>query len=111
MAYLERYGTADVETIIFQNCPIQGTAVAGELYCRKFEINKDALVNYALDAIPALEQDFFQGFLYGLANGKSMEESCLIGNAVGAHIIMEVGASTGAVPYAEIEKFIKENRK
>ena len=51
------------------------------------------------------------GFLYGLANGKSMEESCLIGNAVGAHIIMEVGASTGAVPYAEIEKFIKENRK
>ena len=67
MAYLERYGTKDVETVIFQNCPIQGTAVAGELFCRKFEINKDALVNYALDAIPALEQDFFQGFLYGLA--------------------------------------------
>ncbi|MBO5396001.1 MAG: hypothetical protein J6A97_03875 [Clostridia bacterium] len=67
MAYLERYGTDDIETVIFQNCPIQGTAVAGELFCRKFEINKDALVNYALDAIPALEQDFFQGFLYGLA--------------------------------------------
>ena len=67
MAYLERYGTEDIETIIFQNCPIEGTAVAGELYCRRFEINKDALVNYALDAIPALEQDFFQAFLYGLA--------------------------------------------
>lgn len=67
MAYLERYGTEDIETIIFQNCPIQGTAVAGELYCRKFEINKDALLNYALDAIPSLEQDFLQGFLYGLA--------------------------------------------
>ncbi len=67
MAYLERYGTEDIETIIFQNCPIQGTAVAGELFCRKFEINKDALVNYALDAIPSLEQDFLQGFLYGLA--------------------------------------------
>ncbi len=67
MAYLERYGTEDIETVIFQNCPIKGTAVAGELYCRKFEINKDALLNYALDAIPALEQDFLQGFLYGLA--------------------------------------------
>ncbi len=67
MAYLERYGTEDIETIIFQNCPIKGTAVAGELFCRKFEINKDALVNYALDAIPSLEQDFLQGFLYGLA--------------------------------------------
>ncbi len=67
MAYIEKYGTDDIETIILQNCPIQGTAVAGELFCRKFEINKDALVNYALDAIPSLEQDFFQGFLYGLA--------------------------------------------
>jgi len=67
MAYLERYGTEDIETVIFQNCPIQGTAVAGELFCRKFEINKDALLNYALDAIPSLEQDFLQGFLYGLA--------------------------------------------
>lgn len=67
MAYFERYGTEDIETVIFQNCPIKGTAVAGELYCRKFEINKDALVNYALDAIPSLEQDFLQGFLYGLA--------------------------------------------
>ena len=67
MAYIERYGTEDVETIIFQNCPISGTAVAGELYTGRFEINKDALVNYALDAIPALEQDFLQAFLYGLA--------------------------------------------
>ena len=40
-----------------------------------------------------------------------MEESALIGNAVGAHIIMAVGATTGIVPYAEIEKFIEENRK
>lgn len=67
MAYLEKYGTEDIETVIFQNCPIKGTAVAGELFCRKFEINKDALLNYALDAIPSLEQDFLQGFLYGLA--------------------------------------------
>ncbi|MBR3767396.1 MAG: hypothetical protein IKL10_04040 [Clostridia bacterium] len=67
MAYLERYGTEDIETIILQNCPIQGTAVAGELFCGKVEINKEALLNYALDAIPNLEQDFLQGFLYSLA--------------------------------------------
>ncbi|MBQ6847264.1 MAG: carbohydrate kinase family protein, partial [Oscillospiraceae bacterium] len=51
------------------------------------------------------------GFLHGIAMGKTMEESALIGNAVGAHIIMAVGATTGIVPYAEIEKFIEENRK
>ncbi len=67
MAYLERYGTDDIETVIFQNCPIKGTAVAGELYCGKVEINKNALLGYALDAIPSLEQDFLQGFLYSLA--------------------------------------------
>lgn len=72
MAYLERYGTKDISTIIFQNCPIQGTAVAGELFCGKVEINKDALLNYALDAIPSLEQDFLQGFLYTLA--KSLDD-------------------------------------
>ncbi len=51
------------------------------------------------------------GFLYGIATGKSMEESCIIGNAVGAHIIMAVGATTGACHYSVIEKFIEENRK
>lgn len=50
------------------------------------------------------------GFLHGIAIGKSMEEACLIGNAVGAHIIMSVGATTGARPYAEIDKFINENK-
>lgn len=49
------------------------------------------------------------GFLHGIAMGKSMEESALIGNAVGAHIIMAVGATTGIVPYSEIEKFIADN--
>lgn len=51
------------------------------------------------------------GFLHGLAIGKNMEEACLIGNAVGAHAIMSVGATTGIRPYAEIEKFISENRR
>ena len=68
MAYLERYGTEDVETIILQCCPIQGTAVAGDLFNQKFMINKDALVNYALDAIPNMESDPIQAVLITLVH-------------------------------------------
>ena len=68
MAYLERYGTEDIETIIFQCCPIQGTAVAGDLFNGNFVINKNALMNYALDAIPNMEIDFVQGILIVLVN-------------------------------------------
>ncbi|MBQ8208978.1 MAG: hypothetical protein IJZ35_00135 [Clostridia bacterium] len=68
MAYLERYGTQDVETIIFQCCPIQGTAVAGDLFNGNLVIDKNALINYALDAIPNLENDFIQGILIVLVN-------------------------------------------
>lgn len=68
MAYLERYGTEDIETIIFQCCPIQGTAVAGDLFNGNFVINKNALMNYALDAIPNMEMDFVQGILIVLVN-------------------------------------------
>lgn len=68
MAYLERYGTEDVETIIFQCCPIQGTAVAGDLFNGNLVIDKNALINYALDAIPNLENDFIQGILIVLVN-------------------------------------------
>lgn len=68
MAYFERYGFNDVETMIFQCCPIKGTAVAGELFTGKVEINKNALINYATDAIPNLENDFFQGVLLCLVD-------------------------------------------
>lgn len=64
MSYIKLYGTADIETIIFQCCPILGTAVAGELYNGKVEINKDALVRYGSQALPALDSDFFAGVLY-----------------------------------------------
>lgn len=64
MSYIKLYGTKDIETIIFQCCPIQGTAVAGELYNGKVEINKDALINYASQALPALDSDFLGGMLY-----------------------------------------------
>lgn len=68
MAYLERYGTEDIETIILQCCPIQGTAVAGDLFNGKVKIDKNALVNYALDAIPNMESDPVQGLLITLVH-------------------------------------------
>lgn len=52
---------------------------------------------------------FCSGFLYGLSRGMSMTDAAALGNAVGAHCVMEVGASTGIKPYAEIKKFMEEN--
>lgn len=65
-SYLRLYGSEDIETIIFQCCPLQGTAVAGELFNGKVEINKDALLNYARCALPSLDSDFLGGLLYML---------------------------------------------
>lgn len=66
MSYLKLYGSEDIETIIFQCCPLQGTAVAGELFNGKVEINKDALVNYAKDALPSMDGNVIPGILYTL---------------------------------------------
>ncbi len=66
MSYIRLYGTADIETIIFQCCPLQGTAVAGELYNGLVEINKDALLGYASQALPELGNDFLSGILLAL---------------------------------------------
>lgn len=52
---------------------------------------------------------FCSGFLYGLSMGMDMESAAALGNAVGTHCIMEVGASTGIKPYEEIKKFMEEN--
>lgn len=68
-AYLEKYGYDDVETIICQCCPLWGTAVAGELFCGKFELNATSLRRYAQGAIPSLDgSDFLQGTLYALTD-------------------------------------------
>ena len=64
MSYIKLYGTKDIETIIFQCCPILGTAVAGELYNGKLMINKDALIRYGAQALPSLDSDFGAGMLY-----------------------------------------------
>ncbi len=63
LAYLKLYGSDNIETIIMQNCPLQGTAVAGELFNGKVEINKDALVRYASGALPSMDSDALAGIL------------------------------------------------
>lgn len=63
LAYLNLYGSDGIETIIFQNCPLQGTAVAGELYNGKVHIDKDALVRYASGALPSMDSDVLAGIL------------------------------------------------
>ena len=52
---------------------------------------------------------FCAGFLAGIAQGKSFEESAKLGNAVGSHCIMAMGASTGIKPLADIYKFMEEH--
>lgn len=66
LSYMRLFGTSDIETIIFQCCPLLGTAVAGELFCGKVQIDKDALLRYGEGALPALDSDFFGGVLYAL---------------------------------------------
>lgn len=52
---------------------------------------------------------FCAGFLAGIAQGWDYKKSGEFANAVGTHCILEVGASTGIKPMAEILKFMKEN--
>lgn len=55
MAYFERYGYGDVDACIFQCCPIQGTAVAGDLLSRKVELDAKALYKYGTQAFPPVD--------------------------------------------------------
>lgn len=47
MAYFYKYGTHGIDACIFQCCPIQGTAVAGDLFTKQMKIDPDALLRYA----------------------------------------------------------------
>lgn len=51
---------------------------------------------------------FCAGFLAGLANGWDFDRAAQLGNAVGTHCIMAVGASTGIVSLEETLKFMEE---
>ncbi len=66
MSYAKLFGTKDIDTIIFQCCPLFGTAVAGELYTGKVELNANAIERYAAQAMPELENDFLGGVVYTL---------------------------------------------
>ena len=69
-AYLDKYGHDGVDVILCRCCPLWGTAVAGEAFCGRIELNAAALTRYGEDAIPYLEtgfaDDFIEGSLYGL---------------------------------------------
>ncbi|MBR4450843.1 MAG: hypothetical protein IKS39_03305 [Clostridia bacterium] len=69
-AYLDKYGYDGIDVIICRCCPLLGTAVAGEAFCGKIEINSTSLTRYGEDAIPFLEtgfaDDFIEGTLYAL---------------------------------------------
>ncbi len=58
MAYFAKYGSEDIKSVIFQNCPIQGTAVAGALYCGEVEIDSTALYRYAESAVRTMVPGF-----------------------------------------------------
>ena len=69
-AYLELYGHEGIDVIICRCCPLWGTAVAGELFTGKLELNADSLRRYGEDAIPFMEtgfaDDLIEGTLYSL---------------------------------------------
>lgn len=69
-AYLDLYGYEGIDVIICRCCPLWGTAVAGELFTGKLELNAEALRRYGEDAIPFLEtgfaDDFLEAVLYNL---------------------------------------------
>ncbi len=54
---------------------------------------------------------FCAGFLTGMAKGLSFAECGRFANAVGAHCVQAMGASTGIRSYEEIQSFIKEREK
>ena len=54
---------------------------------------------------------FCAGFLTGLAQDWDYYKSADFANAVGAHCVMCVGASTGIKPIADILKFIEAHKK
>ncbi len=53
---------------------------------------------------------FCSGFLAAYAAGKTPEECMVFANAVGAHCVMAVGATTGIKPFEDIMKFIEERK-
>ena len=66
MAYLEQYGTEKIKSIIFQCCPIKGTALAGDLYCGNLVIEEEAVYRYGMYDLPLLVDGVGGQLLTGL---------------------------------------------
>ena len=89
-AYLDKYGCDGIDVIICRCCPLWGTAVAGEAFCGKLELNAEALTRYGEDAVPFLEakfaDDFIEGSLYALLKvlkgAGVMDALCKLGDKV-----------------------------
>lgn len=68
MAYLYKYGEAKVKSVIFQCCPLQGTAVAGDLFNGRIQITEESVYRYAETALPSLLEGFTETLVMGLVN-------------------------------------------
>ncbi len=66
MAYLEKYGTEKIKSVIFQCCPIKGTALAGDLYCGNLVIEEEAVYRYGMYDLPLLVDGIGGQILTGL---------------------------------------------
>ncbi len=53
---------------------------------------------------------FCAGFLYGLSRGMELTECAKLGNAAGAFCVSSCGATTGIRPYAEVCRFIDNDK-
>lgn len=68
MSYLHKYGTQKIKSVIFQCCPIQGTAVAGDLFNGRLEITEESVYRYAATALPTMLDGFGEFIVMGLVN-------------------------------------------
>lgn len=68
MAYFEQFGCEKIKSVIFQNCPISGTAVAGDLFCGRVEINQESLYRYGATALPLIMDEGLADFLMVIIN-------------------------------------------
>lgn len=82
-AYLQAKGEKGITLPTYSSVSVKDTTGAGDAFCA--------------------------GFLAGLAQDMDMVSCAKLANAVGTHCVMEIGASTGIKPLAQIEAFMENN--
>ncbi len=81
MAYFEQFGSEKIKSVIFQNCPIKGTAVAGDLFCGRIEINEESLYRYGATALPLIMDEGLADFLMVIID--LLKNSGILGSLIG----------------------------